>query len=63
MKLSGGEGGRKVFNNLPREAVKILLFAEMFKTKLPKALEKFMVENHFNGEGNGLHKVVSLSYL
>jgi len=37
----------KLFNNLPREAVKILLFAEIFKIKLHKALEKFMVENPF----------------
>lgn len=37
----------KLFNNFLREAVKILLFAEIFKTKLHKALKKFMVEKHF----------------
>lgn len=42
---------------------KCCLFAKIFKTKLPKALEKFMAENHFAGKGNGLHKVISLSHL
>lgn len=53
----------KVFNNLSGEAVKILLFAEIFKTKSPKALKKFIAENHLAGERDGLHKVISLSHL
>lgn len=36
----------KFFNDFPYEAVKILLFAEIFKTKLHNAQEKFLVENH-----------------
>lgn len=37
----------KLFNNFSKEADKILLFAEIFKNKLHKPLEKFMLENHF----------------